>query len=100
MNTDIITTEQKSDFSQGIKTVVNNVKSKSNDNLKTCEEKIRQSPTKAVLIAAGAGYCLNRLPILGILAIPLKLTSILAKPALLVLGAAKLYDIVEKKSRD
>ena len=99
MNTEIIPTEQKSNFGDGAKNVVENVKFKAHENLEACEQKVRQSPTKAVLIAVGVGYCLNRLPVVGLLAIPLRLTAILAKPALLVLGAAKLYEIVDKKSR-
>ncbi len=99
MNTEIIPTEQKSNFGDGAKNVVENVKFRAHENLEACEQKVRQSPTKAVLIALGAGYCLNRLPVVGLLAVPLKLTAILAKPALLVLGAAKLYEVIEKKSR-
>ncbi|MEP2775003.1 MAG: hypothetical protein ABJQ29_13175 [Luteolibacter sp.] len=100
MNTEIIPTEQKSAFGEGVKSVVDNVKSKATDNLEVCEDKVRQSPGKAVLIAFGTGYILNRLPVAGLLAVPLRLTAVLAKPALLVLGAAKLYDIVAKPPRD
>ncbi len=99
MNSEIIPIEQEAKFGEGAKAVVQNVKSKANERLEVCESKVRQSPTKAVLIAIGAGYCLNRLPIAGLIAAPLRLTAILAKPALLVLGAAKLYDIVEEQSR-
>lgn len=99
MNTDIIPTEQKPAVGDGMKALVDNVKVKATDNLGTCEQKVRESPTKAMLIALGTGYCLNRLPVAGLLAIPLKLTAVLAKPALLVLGATKLYEIVEVQSR-
>ncbi|WP_411826124.1 hypothetical protein [Luteolibacter sp. AS25] len=99
MNTDIIETEQDPKIVQGAKTLADNVKSKACNRLEDCEEKIRQSPGKAVLIALGAGYCLNRLPVAALLAAPIRLTAIFAKPALLVLGAAKLYDIVEQQSR-
>ncbi len=99
MNTEIIPTEQESNFADGVKTVADNVKAKAHDRLETCEQKVRQAPTKAILIALGTGYCLNKLPVAGLLAIPLRLTAVLAKPALLVLGGAKLYDIVEKQSR-
>ena len=99
MNSEIIPIEQDSNFGEGAKDIVDNLKSKANGRLEVCEKKIRQSPAKAVLIALGTGYCLNRLPVASLLAIPLRLTAVLAKPALLLLGAAKLYDIVEKESR-
>lgn len=99
MNTEIIETEQNTTFGDELKTVASNVKSKANDKLGTVEEKVKESPTKAILVAFGAGYCLNRLPVTGLLAFPLRLTAILAKPTLLALGAAKAYEIVEKQSR-
>jgi|AntRauTorckE6833_2_1112554.scaffolds.fasta_scaffold05105_6 hypothetical protein len=88
-----------SDFSKGVKATVANVKSKANENLETCQQHVRESPRKAILIALGAGYCLHRLPVCTLIAAPLRLTALLAKPALLVLGAAKLYDMVEEQSR-
>jgi hypothetical protein len=99
MSTEIISQDQKSDLEHGVKSVVENVKSKASENFEHCERKVRESPGKAVLIALGAGYCLNRLPVASLLAVPLRLTAVLAKPALLLLGAAKLYEIVEKQSR-
>lgn len=99
MNTEIIPTEQKPSVGDGVKNVVENVRAKATGNYESCEQKVREAPTKAMLIALGTGYCLNRLPVVGLLAIPLKLTAFLAKPALLGLGAAKLYEIVEAQSR-
>ena len=92
-------TAKTSDFSKGITTTVDNLKSKANDNLKTCEKRIKQSPRNSVLIALGAGYCLSRLPVGTLITIPLRLTALLAKPALLTLGAVKVYDLIEKQSR-
>lgn len=99
MNTDIIKTEQEADIAQGARKVVENVKAKANENYEAAEERVRQSPGKAVAIALGSGYILNKLPIAALFAVPIRLTAILAKPTLLILGAAKLYDIVEKQSR-
>lgn len=86
-------------ISDRAKNVADNVKAKANRQLDACEKKIRQDPAKAVLIAVGAGYCLSRLPLAALIAVPLRLTALLIKPALLVLGAAKLCDIAEKQSR-
>lgn len=99
MNTEMNPTGQKPNFEEEVKSVANNVKAKAQNRLENCERKVRQSPSKAVLIALGTGYCLNKLPVASLLAVPLRLTAVLAKPALLILGAAKLYDIVEKQSR-
>lgn len=99
MNSEIIPIEQDIQLSERAQILVDNVKSKANSRLAGYEQKIKHSPAKAVLIALGAGYCLNRLPVASLIAVPLRLTAVLAKPALLVLGAAKLYDLVEKQSR-
>lgn len=99
MNHNLTTTEQESDFGQRAKSVVENVRSKAHENLEAYEQKVRQSPGKAVLIALGTGFCLNRLPVAALIAAPIRLTAVLAKPALLVLGATKLYEIVEKQSQ-
>ncbi len=99
MNNDTNSTDHNPNPEEGIRSVADNVKMKASHKLETCEAKVRESPTKAVLLAAGTGYCLNRLPVLAIFAIPLRLTALLAKPALLVLGGVKLYEVVEKQSK-
>jgi len=100
MNDIPTTTEREPDFGHdGAKSVAQNVRIKAHENYESCEQKVRQSPGKAVLIAIGAGFCLNRLPVASLLALPVRLTCVLAKPALLILGATKLYEIVGKPSR-
>ena len=99
MKSEIIRIEKDPTFGEGAKELVDNLKSKANSKLGDCEKKVRQSPGKAVLIAMGTGYCLNRLPVASLLAVPLRLTAIFAKPALLLLGVAKLYDLAEKQSK-
>lgn len=56
---------------------------------KQVEEKVRQSPTKAVLIAAGIGYVLHRLPLRSLLATQLKVLWALAPPAVMAVAAGK-----------
>lgn len=92
-------TERESDFDHGALSIAENVRSKARENYEACEKKVRQSPGKAVLIALVAGYCLNRLPVASLLALPVRLTCVLAKPALLLLGTTKLYEIFGKPSR-
>lgn len=53
------------------------------------EKEVRQSPTASVLIAAGVGYMLHRLPMRSLLATNLKLLWAFAPPAVLLVAAAK-----------
>jgi len=64
----------------------------------TLEESVRRSPTAAILIAAGAGYCLHRLPLRSILATQFKLLWALAPPGLLAAAATKAYQVMEERS--
>jgi hypothetical protein len=61
------------------------------------EEKVRESPTAAVLIAAGIGYCLHRLPLRSLLATNLKLLWAFAPPAAMAAVAGKAYHALEDK---
>lgn len=75
--------------------LLHEAKAKAAGKLEAYEEKVRQSPEKAMLIAAGAGYCLHVLPVLPILAVPVRLAAFLAKPALFALGVVKLCEIAK-----
>ncbi len=61
------------------------------------EDHIRQSPTKAVLIAAGIGYCLHRLPTGSLLGSTLKLAWAVAPPAAMAALAGKGFILLEDK---
>jgi hypothetical protein len=65
-----------------------------------CEAQIRQSPTASVLGAAGLGYLLHRLPVRAILVTHVRVLSALAPPALLLFGAAKLYEFLQRRDID
>lgn len=78
---------------------LHDVKAKATKRLETYEEKVRQSPDKAILIAAATGYCLHLLPVRPLIAAPLRIIAFLAKPALLALGAAKLCEIAQDRAR-
>lgn len=62
-----------------------------------CEERIRRSPATAVLGATAVGYLLHRMPVRAILLTQVRVLSALTPPALLLFGAAKLYEILQRK---
>lgn len=63
-----------------------------------CKHRIRQSPTSCVLGAVAAGYCLNRLPVRALVVANVRLISALAKPALVLFGAAKAYEFLQRRN--
>lgn len=62
-----------------------------------CEDRIRKSPTTAVLGAVAAGYFLHRLPVRAIMVTQVRILSALTPPALFLYGAAKLFDFVQRR---
>jgi hypothetical protein len=62
-----------------------------------CENRIRKSPTTAVLGAVAAGYFLHRMPLRAILVTQVRVLSALTPPALLLYGAAKLYEFLQRQ---
>ncbi len=61
------------------------------------EEYTREEPMKAVGIAFVAGLFITLLPIGSIIAGLLRLVLALVRPALLILGAVKLYEEIERR---
>lgn len=70
------------------------------DRYQACEDRIRESPTAAVIGALGVGYLLHRLPLRAILVTQVRVLSSLAPPALFLYGAAKLYDFLQRRELD
>lgn len=99
MNTDPTSSIHSPSIEQGMQTMVRDVRAKASGKLETYESKIRQSPDKAMLIALAAGYCLHVLPVGRLISLPLRLTTLLVKPALLALGAVKLCEVVQEQAR-
>jgi hypothetical protein len=62
-----------------------------------CQARVRKSPTTAVLGATAAGYLLHRMPIRAILLTHVRVLSALTPPTLLLFGAAKLYEILQRR---
>lgn len=81
-------------------TLMHDVKAKATGALESYEDKVRQSPEKAVLLALAAGYAAHFLPVGGLLGAPIRLAAFLAKPALLALGAVKACEILQAKVRE
>jgi len=59
------------------------------------EEYVRANPTRSILYAAAAGFILDRLPIFRIFGAFLRLLLKAFKPAILVYGVTKLYQILK-----
>ena len=55
-------------------------------------EQIRSEPVKAIILAFGAGLLLCFLPVGKLLGFLVKMTFILSKPVLLILGVVKLLE--------
>jgi hypothetical protein len=67
------------------------VKEQVETTLSETEDYIREKPAQSLLCAFVAGYILNRLPLGRILSGLLRLLVVALKPAILIYGAAKLY---------
>jgi hypothetical protein len=61
------------------------------------EEYVRANPTRALCYGVAAGFLLDRLPIFRILGGLLRLLMMAFKPAILIFGATKLYQMVQNK---
>lgn len=85
---------------EGVSALVDDVKHKALVRYEKCEERVRRSPAKAVLIAAAAGYCLHRLPVRSILATQVRLLGALAPPALFAFGTVKVFEYLQRKARE
>jgi hypothetical protein len=82
---------------EGVNGLVNNVQETIRHRYEECEKQIRKSPTTSVLGAVAAGYLLHRLPVRAILVTQVRVLSALAPPALILFGAAKLYEFLQKQ---
>jgi hypothetical protein len=57
---------------------------------------VREKPAQSLLIALLAGFILNRLPVGRLLSAAVRLVLFALKPALLVYGATKIYEVVQE----
>lgn len=61
------------------------------------ESYVREKPTESLLCAFAAGYILNRLPLAKVLGGLFRLLIFALKPAILIYGAAKLYQAAQEE---
>ena len=85
---------------QGVDALIGDVKRKVTRTYEDCEQAVRESPGKAVLLAVAAGYCLHRLPVRSLLVAQVRLVVALAPPTLLAFGAAKLCEFLQSQARE
>jgi hypothetical protein len=81
-------------------TLVDDVKHKAHLRYEKCEDRVRRSPAKALIIATAVGYCLHRLPVRSILATQVRLLGALAPPALFAFGTAKIFEYLQRNARE
>jgi hypothetical protein len=60
-------------------------------------EYVREKPTQSLLYAFAAGWILNHLPLGRVLGGVLRLLIMALKPAVLIYGAAKLYQMAQER---
>jgi len=58
---------------------------------------VRENPGQALLYAFVAGYVLNRLPVGGMMRGLIRLSLFALKPAVLIYGATKLYEVAQEE---
>jgi hypothetical protein len=84
---------------QGVNALLEDVKKSVSRTCAECEQCVRESPTKAMLMAVAAGYFLHRLPVRSLLVAQVRLMAALAPPALVAIGAAKLCEFLQNEAR-
>ena len=71
-----------------------------NQSVRDLEDKVRSTPLIAVSLAVGLGYVLRFFPIALIIGIVTKLFFFSLKPLILIFGALKLYEFIQKQGGD
>lgn len=84
----------------GVNALLHDAKQKACDSMRNCEDRVRESPAKAILVAVGAGYLLHRLPVRSLLVSQVRLAAALAPPVLFAFGAAKLCEFLQVQARE
>lgn len=82
---------------EGVSVLLENARQSVRRRYRECQNRIRESPTTAVLGAVAAGYILHRMPVRAILVTQVRVLSALTPPALLLFGAAKLYEFLQRQ---
>jgi hypothetical protein len=82
---------------EGVNVLLHNARQGIRHRYQECENRIRKSPTTAVLGAVAVGFLLHRLPVRAILVTQVRVLSALTQPALILFGAAKLYELLQRQ---
>lgn len=82
---------------EGVNSLLSNARQGICQRYEKCENRIRSSPTEAVLGAVAVGYLMRRLPIRAIVLTQIRVISALTPPALLLFGAAKLFECLRRQ---
>jgi hypothetical protein len=82
---------------EGVNVLLSNTRQCIRHRYQECQNRIRESPTTAVLGAVAVGYLLHRMPVRAILVTQVRVLSALTPPALLLFGAAKLYEFLQRQ---
>lgn len=61
------------------------------------EDYVRANPTKSLLYGVAAGFILDRLPIFRIFGLLVRLVLKAVKPAILIYGATRLYQVFKEE---
>lgn len=81
----------------GVKIMLHNARQGISHRFHECENRVRRSPTTAVVGAVAVGYLLHRLPMRAILVTQVRVLTALTPPVLLMFGAAKLYEFLQRQ---
>ena len=92
--------EEPLSMEEGIHVLLCNARQDVRHRYQRCQDQIRRSPSGAVLGAVAVGYFLHRLPVRAILVTQVRVLSALVPPALLLLGAAKIYEYLQRQEMD
>jgi hypothetical protein len=85
-----------SNLESGLSTALQNAQDAARRQFDTYQENVRQAPGPSLLYAALFGYIFRLLPIGALLGALLSLILTLAKPAILVFGAMKLFETLKR----
>jgi hypothetical protein len=66
-----------------------------NEIMTQTEDYVRANPSKALLYGVAAGFIIDRLPVFRIFGVLVRLLLMALKPAILIYGATKLYQIAQ-----
>lgn len=85
---------------EGIKDLLCSARESIRIQQRKCEDHVRASPGCAMLGAVAAGYLLNRLPLRAIFLIKVRIVAALAPPTLILFGAVKILDFLQRQKPD